>query len=162
MYLNYGDEYTKESIINYRNSGKGDYITRKDNLRKRITSCKVFGIYLCNISLEAEIDKLLDKFKFENKVKILENICKEVYLNYIDSDNKNVGKIQVARCLIRMQYGDYSTITRNNGIRKLAIENINSFDIIKLIKSGLGIVDVVKEEELYELYAEYIEDICIG
>lgn len=161
MYFSYGDEYTKESIINYMNTGKGDYITRKDNLRKRVMNSKVFMIYLRKINIEIEIDRLIDMFRFEKKVKILENICKEIYLTYLDDDN-NIGKIQVARGLIRMQYGDYSTITRNNNARKMAIENIDSLEVIKLIKSSLGIDSVKKEEELYELYAEYIENICVS
>ena len=59
-----------------------------------------------------------------------------------------------------MSYGDYSAITRSNDARKNAIENIDSIDIIRLIKYSLCIDTFVKEEELFELYAEYIERLC--
>ena len=160
MYNNYGEEQTRDSIISYMDSGKGDYITRKNGLRKKITDLKTFIIYLRSISLEEEINKIINRIKFLEKVKILEDICKIIYINYIDSDNKELGKIQIARCLIRMQYGDYTVITRNNDARKMAIENIDSSDIIKLIKNSLCIDEILREEKLYLLYAEYIESLC--
>ena len=162
MFFNYGEEYTRESVINYMNTGKSDYITRKDNLRKRVMDNKVFMIYLRKISLVDEIDRLIGLCKIEKNGKILEEVCKTMYLNYLDHDNQCLGKIQVARGLIRMQYGDYSAITRNNNARRMAIENIVPTEVVSLIKYSLGIEHVKKEEELYELYAEYIENICIS
>lgn len=162
MYLNYGEEYTKNNIRDYMNTGNGKYITRKNNLRKKIIESKTFMIFLHKISLDEEVDKIIDLHGFEEKKKILEDVCRETFLMYLDNDNKNFGKIQVARGLIRMEYGDYSAITRNNDARKMAIENIKPNDIVKLIKKTLGIEHVRKQEELYELYADYIENLCIG
>jgi len=162
MFLNYGENYTRENIFKYRNTGMGDYITRKNNLRRRIMSSKIFIIFLLNIDLEKKIDEELIILKFEQKRKILENICKEVFLTYVDRDDKSLYKIQVARCLIRMYYGDYATITRNNDARKNAIDNIKPNEVIGLIKGSLGIDYVKREEELYQLYADYIENLCIS
>lgn len=162
MISNYGEDYARENIIKYRDTGKGDYITRKDNLRRRVMACKNFIIFLMKIDLNWEIDKVIDKYVFERKKKILENICREVFLTYLDDENRNYSKIQVARSLIRIGYGDYSTITRNNDARKNAIDNIEPSEVVKLIKNSLSIEHVKKEEELYELYAEYIENLCIN
>jgi len=162
MFLNYGENYTRENIFKYRNTGMGDYITRKNNLRRRIMSSKIFIIFLLNIDLEKKIDEELIILKFEQKRKILENICKEVFLTYVDRDDKSLSKIQVARSLIRMSYGDYATITRNNDARKNAIDNIKPNEVIGLIKGSLGIDYVKREEELYQLYADYIENLCIS
>ena len=161
MYFNYGEEYTKVNIIKYRDTGMVDYITRKDNLRRRVMASKNFMIFIMNINLSDEIDKIIDTIKFDKKKKVLENVCREIFKRYIDYDNKNYSKIQVARSLIRMSYGDYSIITRNNDIRKMAIDNISADEVLWLIKKSLGIDKVVREEELYELYAEYIESLCI-
>ena len=122
---------------------------------------KNFMIFIMNINLSDEIDKIIDTIKFDKKKKVLENVCREIFKRYIDYDNKNYSKIQVARSLIRMSYGDYSIITRNNDIRKMAIDNISADEVLWLIKKSLGIDKVVREEELYELYAEYIESLCI-
>ena len=61
-----------------------------------------------------------------------------------------------------MGSGDYSSITRKNDARKIAIDNIKPNEVLRLIKSSLGIDYVRKVDELYELYANYIEKICIG
>lgn len=160
MYLNYGEDYTRDNIIKYMNSGKVDYITRKNNLRRKIMAEKRFIIYLMSIDLDKKIDKIINNIKFEKKKKILEDVCKCVFLNYIDR-NVNYSKIQVARCLIRMSYGDYSTVTRCGNARKLAMDNIDSDEIVKLIKMTLEIDRVCVESELYELYADYIERLCV-
>ena len=162
MYLNYGEEYTRDNIIKYRDTGMGDYITRKDNLRRKIMSSKNFMVFLLGINIDEEIERVIKEIKLEKKKKILENVCKEIFLTYIDNDNRSYSKIQIARSLIRISYGDYSTITRSNDARKMAIENIENDEVIWLIKSSLGIDRVVNEEELYELYADYIEDLCIS
>lgn len=162
MFLTYGEEETRNNLLNYMQTGESNYITRCDNLRKRVVSLKEFIVFLYNISFEEEFTKVTDKCKFEKKKKILEDICKETFKNYWSEDKKNYSKIQVARGLIRMEYGDYSAITRKNDARKLAIDNIKPEDVIELIKSSLGINYVRKEEELYELYADYIENLCIS
>ena len=161
MYLNYGEEYTKNNILKYRDTGMVDYITRKDDLRKKVISSKNFKIYLMNIDLEIEIDSIVNKVKYDKKKIILEEVCKEIFLKYLDSNTVNFSKIQIARSLIRMSYGDYSTITRTNNVRKKAIDNIESNEIIDLIKMSLGIDKVLVEDKIYVLYADYIESLCI-
>ena len=162
MYLNYGEDYTKNNILKYRDTGMGDYITRKDDLRKKVISSKNFKIYLMSLSLDKEIDLVINKIKYEKKKIILEEVCKEIFFKYLDSNSINFSKLQVARSLIRMSYGDYSTITRFNDARKKAIDNIESNEVLDLIKMVLGIEKVLIEEELYELYADYIENLCIN
>lgn len=162
MFLNYGEEYARTNIINYLKTGNSDYITRKADIRNRVVSSSLFMIYLHNISIDEELDKIINSCKFEIKKKILEDVCKETFKNYCSENNKNFGKMQVAIGLIRMECGDYSVITRNNDARKIAIDNIKPNDVLGLIKSSLGIDYVRKVDELYELYANYIEKMCIG
>ena len=114
-----------------------------------------------NIDLEIEIDSIVNKVKYDKKKIILEEVCKEIFFKYLNSNSVNFSKIQIARSLIRMSYGDYSTITRTNDVRKKAIDNIESNEIIDLIKMSLGIDKVLVEDKLYELYADYIESLCI-
>ena len=45
-----------------------------------------------------------------------------------------------------MSYGDYSTITRTYDVRKKAIDNIGSNEIIDLIKISLDIDKVLVED----------------
>ncbi len=159
IYCNYGEDKTRESIIKFHDSGNCKYITRKNDLRKKINSSKLFMIYLWKIEIDKELDRLIRIEICKKKSKILENICKENYLNYIDDENV-IGKIQVAKGLIRMSYGDYSAITRHNGARKLAIENIDANDVEELIKNSLYITREMEEKEIYLMYAEYIEKLC--
>lgn len=157
MYSIHGRDITKNNIKKYMVSSNGDYITRSNNLREKVISSKKFMIFLCKKSIDQEADKIIDKYEFDKEKDILEDICKDIYLF---SDNRNLGKIQVARCLIRMEYGDYSTITRSNGLRERAYNKINSKDIIKIIKDSLNIDKDIKKEKLYELYANYIDKKC--
>lgn len=161
MYSKYGEEYAKNSIISYINTGKRGYITRENDLRKRIIDSKTFMIFLYKIDFEVEFNKLVEGYKINEKMKILENICCETYFTCNDLDKVNSGKIHIARTLIRISYGDYSSITRKNDARKIAIENIKPEDVVCLIKQTLKIEYVKKEARLYELYAEYIENLCV-
>ena len=154
MYSIHGRDITKNNIKKYMLTSNCDYITRSNNLREKVISSKKFMIFLCKKSIDQEVDKIIDKYEFDKEKDFLEDICKDIYLL---SDDRNLGKIQVARCLIRMEYGDYSTITRNNGLREKAYNGINSKDIIKLIKDSLNIDKEIKLEKLYELYADYID-----
>lgn len=162
MYLKYGDEYAKESILNYKNTGKKIHITRENELRKKIAENKTFMVYLHKIDFDNEYNSVLQQYKIDNDKKILEDICKETYLTYNDYEKKNLGKIQIARTLIRITNGDYSSITRNNNARKIAIENIKPEEVVNIIKSTLQIKQIKKETTIYELYAEYIANLFLN
>ena len=162
MYLNYGEDYTRINLNNYLKTGNNEYITRKDDIRKRVISSNLFMIYLHQIPVDEKINQIIDSCKIEKKKKILEDACKETFKSCCNDLNKDSGKTQVAIGLIRMESGDYSGITRKNDARKIAIDNIKPNEVLGLIKSSLGIVYVRKVDELYELYANYIEKICIG
>lgn len=162
MYLNYGEDYTRINVNKYLKTGNNEYITRKDDIRNRVMSSNLFMIYLHQIPVDERINQIIDSCKIEKKKKILEDVCKETFKNCCNENNKDFGKTQVAIGLIRMGSGDYSSITRKNDARKIAIDNIKPNEVLRLIKSSLGIDYVRKVDELYELYANYIEKICIG
>lgn len=161
MYFKYGDEHTKNSLINYINTGKRSYITRDNDLRKRIIASKTFMVYLYSIDFDMEYNRIMSLYTVDRKKKLLEDICKETYMNCNDVYKENSGKIHIARTLIRISYGDYSSVTRKNDARKIAVENIKPEDVVLLIKETLKIDYVKKESSLYELYADYIEKLCI-
>lgn len=161
MCKKYGLEYCKNSMINYRDTGNKGYITRTNDLRKRVVDAKTFLIYLKTIDLDLEFKNIGEMLEFDNKKKILEDVCKETYMNCNDVDINNSGKIQVARTLIRISFGDYSSVTRCNNARKMAKENIKPDEVVKLIKETLNIDYVKKESTLYELYADYIMNLCL-
>ena len=151
------DEIIK-SLASYKKTAKPDYITRKYDLRKKVMSSKTFLIYLNEINLKEEIEKLVPGAILKNKKEILENVCKDNYKSYNKKDN--LGKVQVIRGLIRMEYGDYTAITRNNDARKIATDKINPKEIMDLIRFTLKSNSDEKENELYEKYADYIERLC--
>lgn len=161
MYFNYKEDNVKESIINYRDTGMGDYITRISDMRKKVMSMNTFIVYLNTIDLNCELDKLFLVLNVEKKMKILRDASVSVYRTGFANRDSSNGMIMVARMLIRISYGDYSVITRDNDMRKIVIDNIDPKEVIYLIKKTLGIDKVKKDEMLYELYAEYIDKLCV-
>ena len=155
-------DFDKEEIIKsltlYKETAKPDYITRKHDIRKNVMSSKTFLVYLYQINLKEKLEELIPLAILKNKKKLLEDICKDNYISYNKSDN--LGKVQVIRGLIRMEYGDYTAITRKNNARKIAADNINPDEVFNIIKFTLNSNEDEKENELYEKYANYIEGLC--
>lgn len=158
MYFNYNEDNVRDSIVNYRDTGMCDYITRCGDMRKKIMASNIFLIYLNMIDLNRELDKLFLGLNLEKKMKILRDASVLIYRNGWAKKDRNYGMIQVAKMLIRITYGDYSIITRDNNMRKMVIDNIDGDEVIYLIKKTLGIDNVKKNDMLYELYAEYIDN----
>lgn len=161
MYESYGETKTKENILAYSKTGQVDYLTRKNNLRKKIVAAKPFLTYLDSLSLNKELTDILSNLSANAKKKILSNACCETFKVCWASSDLECAKVQVARSLIRLSYGDYSMITRNNDARKQVIDNLNTNEIIDIIKNSLEIAHYNSEQELYEVYAEYIEKLCL-
>lgn len=166
MITKYGYQYTLNSITEFSKNYNVNLITRTNNLRSEVINNTSFITYLNTINIKDKVDeinKCLD-IKAEDLTSdlILEKICKETYLSCQTEEKKYSGKIQVARSLIRLTYGDYSGITRNNNSRTLAKEKLLPEEIEEIIKISLeknGYI-IESESDLYELYATHISHLC--
>ena len=159
MITKYGYQYSLNSLLEFSKSYNVNLITRTNNLRSEVINSTSFITYLNTISIKDNLD-----IKEEDLTSdlILENICKETYLSCQNEEKKYSGKIQVARSLIRLTYGDYSGITRTNNERKIAKEKLLPEEIEEIIKISLeknGYI-IESESDLYELYATHISHIC--
>lgn len=166
MITKYGYQYTLNSLLEFSKSYNVNLITRTNNLRSEVINSTSFITYLNTINIKDKVD-IINKelgIKEEDLTSdlILENICKETYLSCQNEEKKYSGKIQVARSLIRLTYGDYSGITRTNNARKIAKEKLLPEEIEEIIKISLeknGYI-IESESDLYELYATHISHIC--
>ena len=165
MITKYGYQYTLNSLLEFSKSYNVNLITRTNNLRSEVINSTSFITYLNTINIKDKVD-IINKelgIKEEDLTSdlILENICKETYLSCQNEEKKYSGKIQVARSLIRLTYGDYSGITRTNNARKIAKEKLLPEEIEEIIKISLeknGYI-IESESDLYELYATHISHI---
>lgn len=165
MLTKYGYDYTFEALVKYGKTNNNNLITRTNNLRKQVMNKVSFNTYVNTIDLKEVVDKVYEQMDLKEmdltKDLLLENVCKETYLSCQNEEKHYSGKIQVARSLIRMTYGDYNSITRNNNARAIAKENILPDEVTEIIQIALeknGYI-VLDEEDLYELYATHIENI---
>lgn len=191
MSYKYGDNHTKEALQNYRKIGKIDYVTEKNTkeriykvsesnrfitnekkLREQVKKSKTFKTFI-NSYNDNEFEKLFNKLKpaIDNTSKetikttkemVLENACKETYLNCIEKVNNCDAKTQVAIALIKLKNNNYNYITRKNKARDIARKHINPEEVTDIIKKSLeanGYI-IEKEEDLYELYANHIKHLC--
>ena len=165
MITKYGYQYTLNSLLEFSKSYNVNLITRTNNLRSEVINSTSFITYLNTINIKDKVDIINADLgiKEEDLTSdlILENICKETYLSCQNEEKKYSGKIQVARSLIRLTYGDYSGITRTNNARKIAKEKLLPEEIEEIIKISLeknGYI-IESESDLYELYATHISHI---
>lgn len=166
MITKYGYQYTLNSLLEFSKSYNVNLITRTNNLRSEVINSTSFITYLNTISIKDKVDIINADLgiKEEDLTSdlILENICKETYLSCQNEEKKYSGKIQVARSLIRLTYGDYSGITRTNNARTIAKEKLLPEEIEEIVKISLeknGYI-IESESDLYELYATHISHIC--
>lgn len=166
MITKYGYQYTLNSLLEFSKSYNVNLITRTNNLRSEVINSTSFITYLNTISIKDKVDIINEDLDIKEEDLtsdlILENICKETYLSCQNEEKKYSGKIQVARSLIRLTYGDYSGITRTNNARKIAKEKLLPEEIEEIIKISLeknGYI-IESESDLYELYATHISHIC--
>lgn len=166
MITKYGYDYTLKSLEEFKVSYNSSLITRINGLRSLVMNSNSFITYLNTI----DIKELVDNINYELDIKdknltsdeLLEKICIATYNSCQNEERKFSGKNQVARCLIRLSYGDYSFVTRNNNARSEAKERLDIDSILNIIRDSLeknGYI-VENEEDLYELYATHIEHIC--
>ena len=166
MITKYGYQYTLNSLLEFSKSYNVNLITRTNNLRNEVINSTSFITYLNTINIKDKVDIINEDLDIKEEDLtsdlILENICKETYLSCQNEEKKYSGKIQVARSLIRLTYGDYSGITRTNNARKIAKEKLLPEEIEEIIKISLeknGYI-IESESDLYELYATHISHIC--
>ena len=166
MITKYGYQYTLNSLLEFSKSYNVNLITRTNNLRNEVINSTSFITYLNTINIKDKVDIINEDLDIKEEDLtsdlILENICKETYLSCQNEEKKYSGKIQVARSLIRLTYGDYSGITRTNNARKIAKEKLLPKEIEEIIKISLeknGYI-IESESDLYELYATHISHIC--
>lgn len=166
MITKYGYQYTLNSLLEFSKSYNVNLITRTNNLRNEVINSTSFITYLNTINIKDKVDIINADLgiKEEDLTSdlILESICKETYLSCQNEEKKYSGKIQVARSLIRLTYGDYSGITRTNNARTIAKEKLLPKEIEEIIKISLeknGYI-IESESDLYELYATHISHIC--
>ena len=166
MITKYGYQYSLNSLLEFSKSYNVNLITRTNNLRSEVINSTSFITYLNTISIKDKVDIINEDLDIKEEDLtsdlILENICKETYLSCQNEEKKYSGKIQVARSLIRLTYGDYSGITRTNNARKIAKEKLLPEEIEEIIKISLeknGYI-IESESDLYELYATHISHIC--
>lgn len=167
MVEKYGEISTKKNILLYRDTRDIGYITKTNDLRKKVAESKTFQTYINYIDLEQKINSLMPK-KIElsevklSKESILEYICKETYIAFQTPEKLNSGTIQVASALIHMSNGNYNRITRTNNARMLAKENISPEEVKFLVEKILEANGYIIENEvdLYQLYATHIEYLC--
>ena len=166
MITKYGYQYSLNSLLEFSKSYNVNLITRTNNLRNEVINSTSFITYLNTINIKDKVDIINEDLDIKEEDLtsdlILENICKETYLSCQNEEKKYLGKIQVARSLIRLTYGDYSGITRTNNARKIAKEKLLPEEIEEIIKISLeknGYI-IESESDLYELYATHISHIC--
>lgn len=166
MITKYGYQYSLNSLLEFSKSYNVNLITRTNNLRNEVINSTSFITYLNTINIKDKVDIINEDLDIKEEDLtsdlILENICKETYLSCQNEEKKYSGKIQVARSLIRLTYGDYSGITRTNNARKIAKEKLLPEEIEEIIKISLeknGYI-IESESDLYELYATHISHIC--
>ena len=166
MITKYGYQYTLNSLLEFSKSYNVNLITRTNNLRNEVINSTSFITYLNTINIKDKVDIINEDLDIKEEDLtsdlILENICKETYLSCQNEEKKYSGKIQVARSLIRLTYGDYSGITRTNNARTIAKEKLLPEEIEEIIKISLeknGYI-IESESDLYELYATHISHIC--
>ena len=166
MITKYGYQYSLNSLLEFSKSYNVNLITRTNNLRNEVINSTSFITYLNTINIKDKVDIINEDLDIKEEDLtsdlILENICKETYLSCQNEEKKYSGKIQVARRLIRLTYGDYSGITRTNNARTIAKEKLLPEEIEEIIKISLeknGYI-IESESDLYELYATHISHIC--
>ena len=166
MITKYGYQYSLNSLLEFSKSYNVNLITRTNNLINEVINSTSFITYLNTINIKDKVDIINEDLDIKEEDLtsdlILENICKETYLSCQNEEKKYSGKIQVARSLIRLTYGDYSGITRTNNARKIAKEKLLPEEIEEIIKISLeknGYI-IESESDLYELYATHISHIC--
>ena len=133
MSYKYGYNRTIETLMEYKKTGDVNFITRTNNLRDRVAASKTFRTSINCINLEATLKSMIPRVEPKeikpSKDAVLEEACKQTYISCQTEERNYCGKIQVARALIRMMYGDYNCITRNNNSRKLVAENVRPEEI---------------------------------
>ena len=152
----------KLSLFNYKKTNNISTITRENKLRDKVLLSKTFNDYIKSLSNE-ELNNLIDKYKKERIIPMsilsqtLDSICKQTYFSAIDEGYD--GQKQVAVGLIKLSYGDYSGITREENSRVQAINNIKPEQVDSIIKYSLKEKGFLNEsdKQIYLTYAEYID-----
>lgn len=156
MTIKYTLTETKLSLSNYKKTHNITTITRENDLRNKVKLSQTFNNYIDNLTKE-QLYTLIDKNKSIDLKKILEEVSKQTYITAKEKGYD--AKKQLAIGLIKISYGDYTSITRMDNAREMAENNIKPEKIDKIIKESLKEKNISydNDKQMYLNYVDYIE-----
>lgn len=169
MSVKYGYDMSIKNLKKYIETGKAEYLTRDNNLRKEITTSN-FRIDLENVlkarncSLTDYLNEVLNnKLDNDDSEIYLENAILETYQKY--EEQYQNGQMQIsgmnAACegLKRLiTKHDYHGFTRRNEARKNLMSNVSFEVALEIIKQKLNVNDI-SFGNLDMLIEQYVSDV---